>query len=455
MPRHAESDDAESDAEPLLPVDASSWDLEADDASSPAPATMRGFTGTFDDPSLEAAFASAAFREAFAVHMGLMAVTALAFGAVFGAYIDTKALIGAVFLLLTVVIRVYLHQHKDPQTAQKLGAASWTILLVILLLGDLAVRTWEGHASCKEYAALPVTASLYSTSIAVINGTHGMRLWHKTGTAVLLIVDALICWWPCSESPGGAITINASFLLGYALSHAFEYARRRSYLLHEQQRLLHEQQKTNHAISCERSGFDIALLSADITRLRRDNEWLWNQMRGPGTNATGGPEEPESSAPTSAPASAATSASSSAPAAPTPASGAGPSGLHPPSLALSSVSSGSSFDRTPDPRPRNQAEAARLAAKRKICTDRQLARRRRREWSRVRLLWIGLRDPGSMLHALRAPELVELISKHILHDLTPFTTLPAPTAQPEPPSPPPRQGPPFVPLFLRILPGLP
>jgi len=232
---------------------------------------MRRFTGTFDDPSLEAAFASAAFREAFAVHVGLMAVTAAASGAFFGAYQETIALIGAVLLLLTVVLRVYLHQHKDPDAAQKLGAASWTIFLVISLLGDLAVRTWEGHASCKEYAALPVTASLYCFSTAMLNGTHGMRFWHKIGTAALLIADALICSRSCSDSPGYAIILAlsfASFLLGHAVSHSLEYARRRSYLLHEQK-----------TISCERSGFDIALLSADNGRLRRHNEWLLGDGR--------------------------------------------------------------------------------------------------------------------------------------------------------------------------------
>jgi len=434
---------ASPEAEPLLPVDASSRDLEADGPSSPAPATMHGFTGTFDDPSMEAAFASAAFREAFALHVGLLAVTAAALGAVFGAYKDTTNLVSAVALLLTVVLRVYLHQHQDPQTAQKLGAASWTIGLVIMLLGDLAVATWDRRTSCAEYTDLPDITALCGFSIAILNGTHGMRFWHKTGTAALLIADALICSWRCSESSGYAITVIlvfASLLLGYAVSHSLEYARRRNYLLHEQK-----------TVSCERSGFDIALLSADNERLRRENMWFWSQTRGLGTSATGGSEESESSAPTSAPASAATSASSrSAPAAPTPASEAGPSGLHPPSLAPSSVSSGSSFDRELEMRPRNQAEVARLATKRQACADRQLARlarRRRRAWSRVRLFWIGLRDPGSTLHVLSAPELVKLISDHMLHDLRPFTTLPAPPAQPLPP--PPRQGTRSVPLFVR------
>ena len=82
---------AAPEAEPLLPVDASSRDLEADGPSSPAPAPMRRFTGTFDDPSLEAAFASVVFREAYAVHVGLTAVAAAALGAILGAYQSTSA----------------------------------------------------------------------------------------------------------------------------------------------------------------------------------------------------------------------------------------------------------------------------------------------------------------------------------------------------------------------------
>ena len=90
-------------------------------------------------------------------------------------------------------------------------------------------------------------------------------------------------------------------------------------------------------------------------------------------------------------------------------SGAGPSGLPPPAGAMraptaSSASSGTSFDRQPDPLPRNQSEADALAEKRQACTARQLARRRRhiaeRQWPRARLLWIGLKDPGSICHVL-------------------------------------------------------
>ena len=212
--------------------------------------------------------------------------------------------------------------------------------------------------------------------------------------------------------------------------------RRRNYLQHEEQ-----------TVGYERRGYDIALLYRENERLRQKLE--------PGARATGGSAEPES-APTSesAPSSVPTAAPS-ADAPPQLTSGAGPSGLPPPAGAMraptaSSASSGTSFDRQPDPRPRNQAEADALAAKRQACTARQLARRRRhiaeRQWPRARLLWIGLKDPGSMCHVLRA-DLVRLIAGHLL-DPRPFTTLPPPP--PRPPTPPPPPVVAIVPLFLRL-----
>ena len=57
--------------EPLLPADASSRDLTAC-ASDSAPEPMHRFTFTFDDPTLEAAFAASAFRDALLPHVGLL-----------------------------------------------------------------------------------------------------------------------------------------------------------------------------------------------------------------------------------------------------------------------------------------------------------------------------------------------------------------------------------------------
>ena len=85
-----------------------------------------------------------------------------------------------------------------------------------------------------------------------------------------------------------------ALLLGFATSHALEYAKRRNYLQHEEQ-----------TVGYERRGYDIALLHRDNESLRRENERLRQKLE-PGAGATGGSAEPEStptseSAPTSRP----------------------------------------------------------------------------------------------------------------------------------------------------------
>ena len=65
--------------EPLLPADASSRDLTAC-ASDSAPEPMHRFTFTFDDPTLEAAFAVWAFRDAFLPHVGLLTLVTAGLG---------------------------------------------------------------------------------------------------------------------------------------------------------------------------------------------------------------------------------------------------------------------------------------------------------------------------------------------------------------------------------------
>ena len=423
--------------DPLLPVDESSRDLTAC-ASDSAPEPMHRVTFTFDDPTLEAAFAASAFRDALLPHVGLLTLGTAGLGVAYGAYASSQDLVVMVLVLLTLVFRVYLHQHTEAQKAQKLGTACWTLGVVIEVLNDIAFLWGSTDAQQHEDACgtafySPYLGAIIGFAVGMVNGTHGMGFWLKTALAAVMAADALLIALSCSHSDGVGVYAT-SLLLGFATSHALEYAKRRNYLQHEEQ-----------TVGYERQRYDIALL-------HRENERLRQQLES-GARATGGSAEPESaptseSAPSSVPA-----AAPSADAPPQLTSGAGPSGLPPPAGAMrapsaSSASSGTSFDREPDPRPRNQAEADALAAKRQACTDRQLARRRRhiaeRQWPLVRLLWIGLRDPGSMCHVLRA-DVVLLIVGHLLDDPRPFTTLPPPP--PQPPSPPPAVA--VVPLFLR------
>ena len=69
--------------QPLDKADASSRDLTAC-ASDSAPEPMHRFTFTFDDPTLEAAFATWAFRDALLPHVGLLMLGTAGFGVATG-----------------------------------------------------------------------------------------------------------------------------------------------------------------------------------------------------------------------------------------------------------------------------------------------------------------------------------------------------------------------------------
>ena len=123
--------------EPLLPVDESSRDLTAC-ASDSAPEPMHRFTFTFDDPTLEAAFAARTFRDALLPHVGLLTLGTAGLAVAYGAYASSAELVPMVIVLLTLVFRVYLHQHTEAHKAQKLGTACWTLGVVTTVLNDIA-----------------------------------------------------------------------------------------------------------------------------------------------------------------------------------------------------------------------------------------------------------------------------------------------------------------------------
>ena len=128
--------------EPLLPADASSRDLTAC-ASDSAPEPMHRFTFTFDDPTLEAAFAASAFRDALLPHVGLLMFGTAGLGVAYGAYASSQDLVAMVLALLMLVFRVYIHQHTEAQKAQKLGTACWTLGVVIEARNGIAAAAWS------------------------------------------------------------------------------------------------------------------------------------------------------------------------------------------------------------------------------------------------------------------------------------------------------------------------
>ena len=72
-----------------------------------------------EDPALEAAFAALAFRDAFLVHVGLLAVATAGIGVGFGVYREISFLTDMVVYVLTLIFRVYLHQYTGMRTRHR------------------------------------------------------------------------------------------------------------------------------------------------------------------------------------------------------------------------------------------------------------------------------------------------------------------------------------------------
>ena len=72
-----------------------------------------------EDPALEAAFAALAFRDAFLVHVGLLAVATAGLGIAFGMSRDIPYLTAIVVYVLTLIFRVYLHQYTGMRTRHR------------------------------------------------------------------------------------------------------------------------------------------------------------------------------------------------------------------------------------------------------------------------------------------------------------------------------------------------
>ena len=108
-------------AEPLLPADASSRDLTAC-ASDSAPEPMHRFTFTFDDPTLEAAFATWMFRDALLPHVGLLTLVTVGRAVAYGALASSQDLVSMVLVLLTLVFRVYIHRYTEAHRRHRSSA---------------------------------------------------------------------------------------------------------------------------------------------------------------------------------------------------------------------------------------------------------------------------------------------------------------------------------------------
>ena len=148
-------------------------ELEAGDDSRLPPHCL---TGAFADAAREASFRASLFREAFAVHMVLLA--AMLITDLLYALLEPVTFGYAAFDALLLCGRVWLHRMEDRMAAQRVGGIVWTawVAVNILCFGLL-----ESSTLC-DAEPFEVGWFLYLLMMAFIfsymNASHGLGFWH-------------------------------------------------------------------------------------------------------------------------------------------------------------------------------------------------------------------------------------------------------------------------------------
>ena len=220
-------------AEPvrLLPNGAprSASDLKADIIRHPV-------TGTFTDPSHEAAFSAQLFRLAFPVHALLMALSLPIIIWLALSSLRDDIVVLAVCFALALIGRVLVHSMHDEVRGQRVGSWTWTVLVVTSCFADLyEYATEPSVCNQKDYS---IVYPLVCLAVALTNGSHGMAFLHKYAIiGVILFVDCLVVNVVCGE-PARTMVIceMAALFVGSVVSNMAELFLRRYYAEKVQER---------------------------------------------------------------------------------------------------------------------------------------------------------------------------------------------------------------------------
>ena len=219
------------------------------EASIEAAPEMHPLTGTFADPSHEAAFAAQCFRVAFPLHvllMGLIIAVQMVWAGWMvirdpSTYEQTRFLWIGTFtiLLLTLIGRVVLHRMHNLESSQRIGSFFWAATIVLCALADVSAA--KSTPACDTALAYrPIKRLIMCLMVACVNGSHGMSFWLKSSLAIVLQIEGLIVATVCGRAePAVGSTIGLVF--GYIIAHLVELLLRRDYV--DKKRLLAVKQR--------------------------------------------------------------------------------------------------------------------------------------------------------------------------------------------------------------------
>ena len=226
----------------LLARDAPRSEHDPDlEAAAAVTIEMHPVTGAFADPTHESAFAAQFFRLAFPCHVFLMALTPA---------IVTRIALRAQFLwamwsmsasaVLGLAGRVLVHRMHDPLLGKRIGSYCWTAIVVQVSVADAYLLHTASAVVCPAMLRVTVAIPLMYLMAAVINGSHGLGVLHKSALMGLLLAVHAAFTVMCGMA-ASVLYVTGASIVGFVLAHMAEMHLRHSYV--EQQRQAEDRQR--------------------------------------------------------------------------------------------------------------------------------------------------------------------------------------------------------------------
>ena len=185
------------------------------------------FTGAFAEPSHETAFAAQLFRTAFPCHVVLLALTStILIRAWLSAPLDLFVSTAALCMTLSLVGRVLTHYRLKVVRGQRLGACAWTAQAIVWCVISVGVYVRAPRAECALLRSHDLAGFACLTG-ALVNGSHGLRFWHKLGLIGLMLQGSLCAIASCGEVSLAGVSM---VLAGFVVAHMMEVHLRHNYL---------------------------------------------------------------------------------------------------------------------------------------------------------------------------------------------------------------------------------
>ena len=208
------------------------------------------FTGTFAASEHTVAFGSKAFRSAFPLHVVALVFIFSNEMAIFVTSVTPRltwpVIPSLVFPLLTLGARIAVHRLRCESSAQRLGAAAWTLLVA----GESAVDIISSVVHPNDFCEGATVSYLYpmlAILFAVVNASHGMEFWHTPSLAGLVLCDFIAVRTVCAHPTSVNLAIVA-LVFTYGAGHFAQLLARHAFLRSE--RLEHDV----HRLECLLTG---------------------------------------------------------------------------------------------------------------------------------------------------------------------------------------------------------